>query len=190
MQLSKISDHARERYAERNKGREGHFDVKQYTAVNRDMIDSALSKMAEHATEVYKGPGKDGKPIILLVQGSWMLICGEDGTLITLFKRDLGIDDEKENKRILGLQVEKIERLKQACADAAEKVKERREQLESEASDWDAKIIEWRKMAKDAEQLRDSLKETNRTLGVELAVAEAELEAYITELLGTKVFGR
>ena len=189
MQLSKISEHAKERYAERIKDRDGYCEVKQYVATHKEQIDTDLHKMAEHAAEVYRGPGKDSKVIVMLVQGSWILICGEDGTLVTLFKRELGVNDEKENRRILNLQIEELQRLVKLRDDADHDVQERRDQISSDISDWEVQEAAHRAQAKEIRALIDALADERKTVSVIYSEAEARVQKFINDVLMKPIFG-
>jgi hypothetical protein len=93
----RFTEHAMKRYAERIAGRENQLDAASYVATNKEKIEHDLTEMVEHSDEVYRGPTqKDRKQIILLIQGSWVLLMSQDGALITLYKKDLGVEDTKK----------------------------------------------------------------------------------------------
>ena len=189
MQLTKISEHARERYAERVKDKEG-LEIKQYVAVNRERIDQEITKLAEHAKAVYSGPSsEDNKTIIMLVQGSWVLLCSEESSLITLFKKDLELDDERENNIIMGKYVEKIRKLVGIRDEAARITQDERARLTDEIQMLGSKIEGWKASIRDAEARKKALEDDRATAGLNLSLAERAIREFINGLLTKRVFG-
>jgi hypothetical protein len=113
-----FSAHAIQRYVERVIGKENALEVNTYIAEHKDKINADLNKMMKYATLFYQGknprPNKiNGSDVRLLSNGSWILVSSLDNNLITLFKIDLGVDDEELNKAYVNKLIEKYQLAKE-----------------------------------------------------------------------------
>jgi len=189
VQLKAITDHAMSRYAERIADREGRTNVASYVAMNKEKIDKDLQAMAEYAEEIYRGPGQDKKIIRLLVTGTWLLLLNQDNVLVTLFKKDLGVDDERLNKEVMLAARRKIEALTLAVEDAEHEIADRWKQIDQELHEAEITINQYRKLLEEHKAYMESLTSERNAIMVKSKEAQAALTTYVNEMIGQKYFG-
>ena len=96
-----ISKHARERYAERIMEKDSAYDINKFIVDNEDKIVVDINKMIQYGTLIHCGKmyAKDGKQLNNNVEvhlnGLWIVLSDpKTHNVITLFKIDLGVDEE------------------------------------------------------------------------------------------------
>ena len=189
MELKKITDHAAERYAERIADKEGRTDIKSYAIRNREKVEKDLRTMVERSECFYEGPGLDKKPVKVCACGSWILVISMDDCLITLYKKDLGVDDEALNVKVMEASIRKAKTLGAAVKAAEEEIAERRAGLDKEIRDCEAAMAEYRKLLKDYEKYKEDLSSERQSIMVKSQEARMELTGYMNDLLSQKLFG-
>ena len=93
-----ISVHARQRYAERIMGKED-TDVNRFVTLNENKIKTDINKLIQYGELIYTGKQsqKDGKGnmVDVFLKDCWVVIADSRiKNVITLYKIDLGLDDE------------------------------------------------------------------------------------------------
>lgn len=120
-----LSQHIKERYAERMAGRDTKIDIKIYVAQNEEKIERDIEKLIEHSEVIFQGittPGKD--PVTVRLSGTWLIITDfSDRKGITLFKIELGLDEEF-NKQYVEGWYEKLKADMAVLAEQKAKVKD------------------------------------------------------------------
>ena len=109
-----ISRHAMERYAERIMGKEGTLDANYFITTHEDKIKTDINKLIEFGTLIYSGKQnkKDAKNpnaiINVYLKDCWVVLVNSNTkNVITLYKIDLGLDEEF-NKSYIGRMLEKL----------------------------------------------------------------------------------
>ena len=100
----KITEHAKQRYAERIKKLDTN-EAKRFVIANSDMICDHIEKMMQYAILVYKGASladsNNSKDVSIYIKDSWILIYDDNkDTVITLYTIDLGLGKEFNDKYI------------------------------------------------------------------------------------------
>lgn len=104
-----ITQHCKERYAERIMGRDVKCDIAIYIAQNQDKIEEDINKMATYGEILYVGPLKDKNIVNVILNGSWVLLTDRDmKKAITMYKIDFGLGEEF-NKDFVAKMREKID---------------------------------------------------------------------------------
>lgn len=99
MEQYKISQHAKERYAERIMCKEDKNTINKFVMENEGKIKTDINKMIEYGKVIYTGKqsktdGK-GKVLDVYIKDTWIILVDEPGnTVVTLYKIDLGCGDE------------------------------------------------------------------------------------------------
>lgn len=181
-----ITEHARLRFVQRYLGKEG--DVKSYIEENRLFVDEGIAELLANAVEVYCG--LDGSRAVrrILVYKSWILLCGED-TLITLIKKDLGVDDEEMNERVMALAVEKIGHLRKEYVAAVRCADKHQKELSDEIAATTEEIDELSDMILQLEEKREFLMHERAAAAMMPDEPDEKLRRYLDDLLGRKYFG-
>lgn len=184
-----VSQHCKERYAERIMGKDTKLDIKSFISQNEDKICNDISKMVWYGTLIYTGPTSDAKRIVKVYRcDTWLVLVGADNnTAITLFKIDLGIGAEFD-RRYIDEYLKVIEQLQS-------KVESVKEDIEYKKSDYmeiirssEEEIAEYRRCIKNLESLVEAYKETVNNLNAEIYAVELEVKKAINKLLGKKTF--
>lgn len=184
-----ISEHARQRYAERIMKREDKVSVSAFVALHQEKIQKDLNKMVEYGEKVYSGKTmKDAsRETEVYVKDFWILLVDKKKqSIITLYRVDLG-DDELDR-----LYMER-------CLS---RIREAKGASELEKSVADTKIRELKELISDnetlisitQEKLKD-LKDRNETMNAQIrdlkrGAEEADLSVMeaVAKLLNRPVF--
>ena len=120
-----LTNHIKERYAERMAGRDTTIDINTYIAQNAEKIEKDISKLLEHSEIIYTGICSNGKePVNVRLSGTWVIITDvSDRTAITLYKIELGLDEEF-NKAYVERYLTRLNSDKKELEEAKTKVKE------------------------------------------------------------------
>ena len=185
----KISNHARERYAERAKDRAGALSVNAYVASNAERIDREVNELASRADVVFKGaqPGRSGV-VEIRMAGTWVVIIAPDERkVITLYPIDLGMGADLD-KQYAG-------RAKALLAEEKEKLEAAEAELEARKKDYLAIIADNEAMCKEYRGIIRSLEEQNEGyrqaidgMAAEKRAAEEGMRAIIRRLTGSNKF--
>lgn len=179
-----ITRHAKERYAERIRGREDKTDIAVYVAQNEEKIVGDLNKMIEHGTKIYQGKSpKDPKQRHAIYRnGLWVLhVDPEKNVLITVYEVDLGVGKEI-NQVFVNACCEEIEQCYAHYDAVKAEVDQQDKLLQDQVTEVDHQINEYRQRIKELEALKEysvSLRAANQT---KLHVAEDKIMESVEKL--------
>lgn len=153
----KISRHAQERYAERIMNKDTKYDVNRFIIDNEEKIKTDINKMITYGEMIYTGKQsqKDGKGKVVDVylKDSWVVLAdGKSEVVVTLYKIDLGLDDEF-NKAYISKMMEKLNVDKEALENTKEQVQTESDMYEEMIDEAAAQINEYKSMIKNLEEL-------------------------------------
>lgn len=187
-----ISSHAKQRYAERIMGKEDSTDAACFIARNEEKIKTDINKLIYYGTLIYTGRQfqKDGKGNIIDVylKDCWVVLADNKAkNVITLYKIDLGLDDEF-NMAYISKMIEKLNSYKDILENT-------REQVESESNTYrelidesEAQIKEYRTMIKNLEELCVGYKTIIDNNYVKLTQANKDVVDIVNTLVGKREF--
>lgn len=186
-----ISVHALQRYAERIMGKEDN-DVNRFVTLNEDKIKTDINKMIEYGTLIYSGKQsqKDGKGKVVDVylQNCWIvLVDGKDKVVITLYKIDLGLDDEF-NKAYISKMIEKLNSCKEVLENMQRQVQKESNTYREMIKDAETQIKEYRGMIKNLEELCVGYKTIIDNNCVKVSQANRDVVEVLNTLIGKKEF--
>jgi F0F1-type ATP synthase membrane subunit b/b' len=190
-----ISEHAKERYAQRVKGVDDDKNqTAQYIAQNKEAIEKHLQKMLSYSEVIYTGMTLNKRTNIeqqfnLRVNGNWLLLTSEDNTLITFFKKEFGFDDESFNKIYMNKLLVAIDERNRELQDVETEVMREKELLDQNLADVDNKITTMKRELRRLEALRAGYSETKNSIVAKVNFSRKELEDYINSVIGTVIFG-
>ena len=187
-----ISRHCMERYAERIMGKDNLCDVKHFVIDNEDKIKTDINKMIEHGELIYAGRQnkKDGKNNIVDVylKNCWIVIAdNKTHNVITLYKVDLGLDDEF-NKAYISKMMEKLNANKEALENIQQQVQEESNTYREMIADAEVQIKEYRTMIKHLEELCEGYKTIIDNNIVKVSQSSKEVTDTLNTLIGKKEF--
>ena len=186
-----VTKHAKERYAERIMDIKDKIEINRYVVENESKIINDISKMINYGTLVYTGknPRKDRfgatSQIRIFTCKAWILIVNADkNEVITLFKIDLGLDEDFNNQ-----YVEKIMQKfndKQLQLDKVSKeVTESNNELKENMFENTKKINTYKQYIKQLEEANNGCKAIMDANLIKIKEAEEEL-ADVLERIVTK----
>lgn len=186
-----ISNHCKTRYAERIMGKED-VDVSRFVALNEDKIKTDINKMIEYGSCIYSGKQsrKDGKSSIVDVylQNCWVVLVDErTKNVVTLYKIDLGLDDEF-NKVYISKMLEKLNTNKEVLESVQQQVQEESNTYRELINDAEIQIKEYRGMIKNLEELCVGYKTVIENNNVKVAQANRDVAEVLNQLIGRREF--
>lgn len=89
-----LSNHAKERYAERIMNRDNITDIRKYISDHDEDIEERVNKLIEFGKMIYTGPLGNKNYVEVYIKDLWVILVGPTKkVVITLYKIDFG-DDE------------------------------------------------------------------------------------------------
>ena len=187
-----ISSHAKQRYAERIMGKDDTTDVARFVTLNEDKIKTDINKLIHYGELIYSGKQsqKDGKGNIVdvFLKDCWVvLVDSRAKNVITLYKIDLGLDDEF-NKAYISKMMEKLNANKEVLENVKQQVQEESNTYREMINDAETQIKEYRSMIKNLEELSIGYKTVIDNNCVKVAQANKNVVEVLNTLIGKKEF--
>lgn len=186
-----ISAHAKTRYAERIMGKED-TDVNRFVLLNEEKIKTDINKLINFGELIYSGrqTQRDGKSNIIDVylKDCWIvLVDNRIRNVITLYKIDLGLDDEF-NKAYISKMMEKLNANKEVLESVQQQVQTESNTYREMINDAETQIKEYRSMIKNLEELCVGYKTIIDNNVVKVAQANKDVVDTLNKLIGKKEF--
>ena len=188
----KISQHARQRYAERIMDKDNKNDINRFIAENEEKIKTDINKFIQYGECIYIGKQsqKDGKGNVLNVylKDYWVvLVDGKSEVVVTLYKIDLGLGDEF-NRIYVSKLMEKLNKCKKELEDTLLQVQSESDMYRQMIDDNESQIREYRTMIKNLEELNSGYKTIVDNNCVKVSQANRDVADTINKLIGKKEF--
>jgi len=187
----KISQHAKERYAERLRDKDNIADITQFIVNNESRIVSDINLMIRYGTMIYEGKQIDDRGkgnVQVFLKDTWVIIADAvRQNVITLYSIDLGLGAEF-NKEYIGRMIEKIDTEKKNVADVTEKIREQRDTYQNLIEENQRLIEQYSSIVKSLKKQNEDYQEIIQDMDVNLDMAEASLRQYLGRLIGKKSF--
>ena len=188
----KISKHCEERYAERLMGKDNKNDINKFIAENKEKIKQDIYKMIQFGDVIFTGKQsqKDGKGSVLDVylKDCWILLVdNKTRVVVTLYKIDLGLDDEF-NKTYISKMLEKLNESKVALENIQLEVQKESDMYRNLISDTETQINEYKSMIKNLEELCSGYKTIIDNNCVKVSKANRKVADVINILVNKREF--
>lgn len=189
----KISNHACERYAQRLLNKEDTNSVNKFIIENKEKIKTDLNKMISFGELLYIGKQsqKDGKGNVLNVylKDIWIILVDVKAeVVVTIFRIDLGCDDEDFNLQYISKKKsmldEKKKQLEEIQMEVAKESKMYKEMIEENCS----QINEYKTMIKNMEGLNAGYQSVIDCNTVKISQANREVAEVLNSLIGKREF--
>lgn len=166
-----ISNHCYERYHERVKQTDGPL-LDSY----KPKYCEEIKKLFSSCEKIYNGIiGHSTKPVdVYTNKFGWVFIVGDNVTLITLYKVDLGLGDDF-NKEFVDKSLQKISEMRAGVDNIATDYENQKKQISEQISDNDEKIRELTRQINDLKFENENLSGQKRILDNKLYQARVEL---------------
>ena len=186
-----ISKHASERYAERIMGKED-TDVNRFVTLNEDKIKTDINKLIQYGEFIYSGKQtqKDGKGNVVdvFLKDTWVvLVDNRNRNVITLYKIDLGLDDEF-NKAYISKMLEKLNTYKEVLENTKQQVQAESNTYREMIEDAETQIKEYRTMIKNLEELCVGYRTVIDNNGVKITKANKDVADVVNTMIGKREF--
>ena len=187
-----ISNHAKQRYAERIMGKDDNIDINRFVTLNEEKIQIDISKMINYGKHIYTGRQiqKDGKGNILdvFLKDTWViLVDSRTKNVITLFKIDLCLGDEF-NEIYVSKMIEKLNTNKEKLVNIQQQTQEESNTYKEMIDEAEATIRDYKGMIKNLEGLCEGYKAIIENNNVKVAQANKDVADVVNTLIGKKEF--
>ena len=184
-----LTQHAKERYAERIMEREEKPDIMVFIAQNEEKIQRDIEKMVEFGELLYSGPTfKDNQIVNVYLNGLWIVILSSDHkTVVTLYPVDLGISEEL-NKTFVEAASKKIRELNEEYEVTKKEIDNIIKDHQQLIKDNEDIINENKKIIKCLEEQNESYKSYIKSQSTKLTLALTDIRTIITKLIGKNRF--
>lgn len=187
-----ISEHCKQRYAERMMEYDKNSDIKFFIIRNEDKIQKDVNKLINYGDLIFSGSpsNKAGKGNIVDVylNGTWIvLVDNQSKNAITLYKIDLGLDDEF-NMEYVSKMIEKLDKYKEILNNTQREVQEESDMYQGMVDDFETQIKEYRTMINNLEELCAGYRTVIKNNRVKVAQAENDVAEVVNTLVGKREF--
>lgn len=183
-----ITQHCKERYAERIMGRDTRSDIAVYVAQNQEKIEEDINKMATYGEILYTGQLKDKNIVNVILNGTWVLLTDRDNKkAITLYKIDFGLGEEF-NKGFIEKMLDKIQNAKTDYLDVLNEIDKERENYQKIIEESTMQINEYKWYINNLTAQIDGYKQIIAAEDAKKAQAENVIKTTIMELVCKKEF--
>lgn len=191
LQELKISQHAKERYAERIMDKDNKTDIAIFIANNEEKIRVDITKMIEYGQFLYSGKPIDlfnKQPVEVYLNGTWIIIVdSRKSNVITLYSIDLGVGDDF-NAQYIGKLLDKLNIAKKNLLDMKNSIETETNTYTALLNDNDVAIAEYKKIIKSLEQQNEGYRMMINTLQANVMIADKSVRDIVATLIGKKVF--
>lgn len=185
-----ISQHAKERYAERIMSREDKCGIHIFISDHEEKIAKDIVKMIKYGEKIYSGKSlKDkNKNCDVYLCDLWVILIDIDANVvITLFKIDLGVGDEF-NKSYVDNVIEKLNKAKEEFEiyknDETQTIREAHAELEKNRD----QIDELKRQVKRLEETNAFLNELIKESNAKITSKEFDVRHIVELLTANKSF--
>ena len=189
----KISSHAEVRYSERIMGKDNKNDVNRFIVENKEKIKTDINKMIKYGNLIFTGKQhqKDGKGNVVdvFLKDTWIIIAdsAKSRSVITLYKIDLGLDDEF-NKLYIEKMVDKLKGYQQSLEDTKAEVQKESDTYKELIDDAEDQIKHCRSTIKNLEELCAGYKSIIENNVVKVSQANRNVVDTLNTLIGRREF--
>ena len=188
----KISKHAEQRYAERIMDKESKNDIQRFICENEEKIKTDINKMITYGEMIFAGKQsqKDGRGNVLNVylKDCWVVLVDNNSEVVmTLYKIDLGLDDEF-NKAYISKMMEKLNGCKKVLEDTKLEVQKESNTYKELVNDAEAQICEYKAMIKNLEELCSGYKTIIENNNITVLQANRDVADVVNQMIGKKEF--
>lgn len=188
-----ISEHAKSRYASRIMGKDDKGEVNRFIVMNEEKIKTDINKMIRYGDLIYTGTqtsskNPKGNIIDVFLKDCWIVLADSKAkNVITLYKIDLGLDDEF-NKSYISRMIEKLNEYKEIANSTKEHVDSESSTYRELIDEAELQIKEYKTMIKNLEDLCDGYRTIINNNHVLVSKANKDVADVLNTLVGKKEF--
>ena len=191
-----VTQHCKERYAERIMKRDEKSDIAVYVAQNQEKIENDINKMLEFGEHLYTGlirdrndeALKDKKEVRVYLCGTWVLLLDKaNPKVITLYKIDLCIGEDF-NKQYVDAKKEKINAARLKVDEATLESQEVKQQYRDIIQECESKIAGYKNAIAKLNNQKQAYQTLIDNADIDVKEANESLREQIMELVCKKEF--
>lgn len=185
-----LTNHVRERYAERIMGKSDKTEINSFIAQHEDKIYDDIEKMIKYGTVIYEGQqvrSKDKRPSKYILNDNWLVVVNpQEGTVVTLYKIDLGAGDEM-NKQYIQIMLDKLRAAKEKANEKISVLKELTNSYQNAITENNELIQDYKNKIKSLEEQNECLSKLLQEERDNKTIAEEEMREVMAIITtGTK----
>lgn len=185
-----ISQHAKERYAERIMGRENKTDISVFISQHQQKIADDIEKMIVYGKLIYSGKSikNPNTKSDVYIKDKWVIIHdpGKDN-VVTLYNIDLGIGDEFD-QQFINTALAQIESAKAAFSEKEAELKETLATYKDLIDDNEKRIADCKSLIRSMETQNQAYKDIITSLKADLDIADRAVREKVEVLTGRRIF--
>lgn len=156
----KISNHAKNRYAERILNKDDNNEIQRFITENDEKIKTDINKMISYGEVIFTGKQsqKDGKGNVVSVylKDTWVILVDtKNENVITLYRVDLGCGDDFNNQYVSKM-MDKLNESKDALMTTKIEVETESNMYKDMIADAQVQINQYKGFIKNLEELCNS----------------------------------
>lgn len=188
----KISQHCKTRYAERIMGKGEEIDVNRFVTMNEGKIKTDINKLIYYGQKIFSGKqshnDKKNSLLDVYLKDTWIILVDEQAeTVVTLYKIDLGLDDEF-NKTYITRMLDKLNERKKELDSVQLQVDEETNMYKELIENTESQIKEYKTMIKNLEELVSGYKMIINNNNVKVSQANRDVADVINTMINKKEF--
>ena len=186
----KITQHVKERYAERIMGRENKTDISVFISQHEQKIADDIEKMIAYGDLLYSGKSlrDGGNKADVYIKDKWIIIYDpQKDNVVTLYNIDLGVGDDYDIAFIARAR-NQIEAAKAQYAEAEARVKEDVAYYEEKIKDNECMISDYRQKIRNLESYNQAFKDVLANLKSDMNIADQKVREAVMVLTGRKIW--
>jgi hypothetical protein len=191
MENTKISMHAKERYAQRLMDKDNKSDMAIFIAQHEQKIKEDIIKMIKYGTLLYTGKSTcefNKQTVDIFLNGTWVIIVDvAKANVVTLYSIDLGLGNEFNNEYIKRL-LDKLNAAKEEFDMVMTGIMTQKETYSSIINENTEQINEFKQMIKNLEKQNQAYFDVIDSLEADKVVAEKNIRDIIAIMTGKKIF--
>ena len=184
MEGLQISQHAKERYAERIMNKTDKTEIAAYVNTHEEKIQTDISKMIEFGSKIYEGNTSNQTKtsyVVVYLNGTWVvLVDPKQNKVITLYTVDLMVGKEF-NDTYMTLIKDKIESLKNDISSTVNKLEGNNKDLKESI---DEEENEYKNLKKELNRIQERMEVEKQMIESNNAAILAEKEKMKTFING------
>lgn len=184
-----ITQHAKQRYAERIMDRNDKTDVAVFIAAHEAKITEDINKMIEFGTKIYSGKDLTDKTQEIhdyYLNGTWVVIVNpKKEAVITLYSVDLGVGKDF-NETYINLLIQKLHSANEELDAKTVELKNQADEYNQIIENNNGTIQEYRRIIKSLEEQNEGYKTMVNSLHVNFEVAEQEVRNIVKTMINRR----
>ena len=184
-----ISQHAKQRYAERIRNKDEIIEINTFVVQHEDKIKEDINTMIERGEIIFEGKQDyttNNNIVQVFLKDTWVIIVDPaKHTVVTLYSIDLGLGNEFNIDYISKMKA-KISAEKERIKETAERIREQKETYGALIEDNEKVIAEYTAIVKSLKKQNEDYRELLNDLDGNMAVAEVTLRELLGKLIGEK----